>query len=95
MKIGKQTKINLESNKILKEIYQEKGIQFCEIRMPECMWNWGLGFAHLHKRIWYLKQPELLSDFNQTVLSCTMCHQRIEGNKKLTEEVFKRLRNNG
>lgn len=92
MKLGKRTIINLEANKILKRTYKEKGITTCEINLNGCMRTWGLGFAHLHKRIWYYHTPELLSDFNQTVLACTNCHQKIEGNRQLTEEVFKKLR---
>ena len=94
MKIGKRTKINIEANKKLKEIYQEKGINTCELRFDGCMYNWGLGFAHRHKRWEYIKKSERLSDFNETVLACTMCHQLIENNKQLTEYVFNKLREN-
>ena len=88
----KQTKINIEANRKLKEMYQEKGITHCELKLEGCWKNSTLGFAHLHKRIWYIHKPELLSDFNQTILACTSCHQKIEYNKVLTEKMFKCLR---
>jgi len=52
-----------------------------------------LGFAHRHKRRWYKgKDPSLLDDFNQTVLACQPCHEKIEYDKELTQEMFMRLR---
>jgi hypothetical protein len=97
-KIGKQGKINLEANKILKIIYEEKGIERCELgQLPElgftdCLRNWALGFAHKKKRIEYYKCPDQLSSFNETILACVNCHNKIENNKQLTEEVFRILR---
>jgi hypothetical protein len=91
-KIGKITKRNIEANKKLKLIYLEKGITNCEIRLPDCCFNWALGFAHKKKRVEYLKNPDGLSDFNETLLSCNSCHQKIEGNRKLTEYYFNKLR---
>jgi hypothetical protein len=76
----------------LKRIYQEKGITSCELRLPGCLNNWALGFAHRHKRRWYLGKENLLSDFNQTVLACVKCHDTIEYNKELTDKVFTNLR---
>lgn len=91
MKVGKIEKINIEANKKLKKLYSEKGIYRCELRLPGCD-NFFLQFAHRHKRIEYRSRPELLSDFNQTVLACNYCHSKIEKDKKLTEDVFLRLR---
>ena len=76
----------------LKRIYEAKGTTTCEIRFPGCLNNWALGFAHRHKRIWYKSQPELLTDYNQTVLACVKCHDAIEYDRELTEKVFRRLR---
>lgn len=92
MKIGKGTKRNIDANKKLKEIYQAKGISRCELQFQDCMGTWGLGFAHKRKRWEYIKCPEKLAEFNETILACTMCHQKIENNKELTEYVFKKLR---
>ena len=94
MKIGKGTQKNIEANKKLKEIYESKGIQKCELQFEDCMGTWGLGFAHKEKRWEYIKHPEKLSDFNETILACTMCHNRIENDKELTSYVFEKLRNN-
>lgn len=92
-KIGKQGKINLAANRILKKIYFDKGIRYCEVRIDnKCMSSWGLGFAHRHKRYFYKDKPELLSDFNQTILACSHCHQQLEADNKLTEKVFQCLR---
>lgn len=91
-RIGKQTKINIAANKILKQKYIRLGIERCEIGLSGCMPNFALGFAHKHKRIWYYNQPELLSELKETVLACPSCHAKIEVDKELTEEVFKRLR---
>lgn len=76
----------------LKKIYLEKGITTCEIRLVDCMGGFGMSFAHKHKRIWYYDKPGLLGSFNETVLACAFCHDKIEGDKQLTEEVFNKLR---
>lgn len=86
---GKGAKRNAESNRKLKEIYLEKCLTTCEIRLDGCAYNNFLSFAHRHKRNWYLSHPELLSSFNQTLLACVPCHQKIEYDKELTESIFK------
>jgi len=92
-KIGRRGKINIAANKKLKELFTEKRIRDCEIGLEGCCGNYlGLQFCHRKKRSWYYSRPELLSDFKQVVLGCPVCHNRIEHNPKLTEEVFKRLR---
>lgn len=92
---NKQMKINLKANQELKRIYREKGINRCEVNLPNCMIFFGLSFAHRHKRIWYKLRKdgkELLASFNETVLACARCHFKMESDKKLTEEIFLRLR---
>jgi hypothetical protein len=80
-------------SKKLKNIYQDKEITTCELRLPGCKNYMFLGFAHRHKRRWYKgKDPSLLDDFNQTVLACQPCHEKIEYDKELTQEMFMRLR---
>ena len=90
-KIGKQGKINQKANQNLKEVYKDRAYR-CEIGLEGCLGSMYLGVAHRHKRVWYYSQPDLLSSLEQTVLACTNCHNRIENNKELTEEVFLRLR---
>lgn len=89
--IGKRGRINIACNRRLKEIYREKGIRNCEIGLENCLNNWTLGFAHKHRRGYYYTRPGLDS-FEETLLACVSCHQKIDSDKKLLEEVFKRLR---
>ena len=90
--IGKIGKINIQANKKLKQIYLERGITACEARLEDCMGNSFLFFHHCHKRNWYIKKPRLLSDFSQSILVCQNCHDKIENNYKLSEQLFKKLR---
>ena len=89
---GRQAEINLEANKKLDKIYKERGIDECEIRMFGCWINKHVNYAHRHKRFWYKSRPELLSEFNETILACNNCHQKIEYNGELTEKLFVELR---
>lgn len=89
-RIGRIGKINISANRKLKIIFS--GTKYCEIKLPGCLGNWLLQFCHRHKRIWYYTKPELLSDRNQVVIGCQNCHEKIENDKKLTEEVFHLLR---
>lgn len=87
-RIGKIGKRNVEANKILKEIFLEKGIVRCEV----CGTDNFLSFAHRHKRDWYRSCPYLLSDYNQVLLLCVPCHATIEVSKEKTERLFETLR---
>lgn len=89
---GKQTVINTKANRELKKLYEATDIRSCELRLCGCTGNYMLSYAHRHKRIFYYSKPELLWDFKQSVLACQNCHQIIEKNKNLTEEVFLKLR---
>jgi len=87
-RIGKIGKRNIDANKKLKEIFLEKGIVRCEL----CGTDNFLSFAHKHKRDWYRRYPELLSDYNQVLLLCIPCHEKIEVNRVETRALFIRLR---
>lgn len=80
--------------KKLKLIFQQKGIIHCEIKLIGCWGNNALGFAHKHKRIWYFKKEnrKLLGSFEEVLLACNPCHQKIESDYKLTDFYFKKLR---
>ena len=91
-KIGKIGKRNAQSNRILKSIYEEKGITKCEVGFIGCSGGSFLSFAHKHKRHFYLSQPKLLSSFNETLLACINCHSKLEVDKDLTVSTFDRLR---
>ena len=82
-----RTVINRQANKKLKELYLSKDITRCEM----CGGSWGLSFAHRKKRRFY-QTLEDLSDFNETLLLCYTCHNRIEYDKQLTEDTFNKLR---
>ena len=86
--MGKQTKINREANQKLKRLYQDAGVVRCEL----CGANDFLSFAHRHKRIAYYGLPEMLAQWNQTLLLCVPCHQKLEQDKELTIKTFLKLR---
>jgi hypothetical protein len=90
--MGKQTEINKKANKKLKKLFGETHIRSCELQLEGCTGSWGLQFAHRHKRAWYYPQPDKLVEFNQVVLSCPVCHRKIEYDKELTKRMFKKLR---
>ena len=91
-KIGRQGRINLAANKILKDKYYLLGVNSCEIKLQGCLGGFTIAPAHRHRRWFYIKQPELLSDINQSVLACQNCHEKIDNNKELLEKVFDKLR---
>lgn len=88
MKLGKKTKEWNKARVKLKRIYEEKGITTCELRFSGCSINNFLSFAHKYKR----NDPRCVHDFLGTILCCINCHNRIEYNRELTEQVFKKLR---
>lgn len=87
-------KNSTEVNKKLREKYIELGVanNRCEIVLTGCLLTWPLAFAHRHRRWWYTKKQEMLSEYNQTIIACQFCHDKIDCNQKLLEEVFNRLR---
>lgn len=81
--------------KEIKKEFEEKGITYCEVRFPDvCMNDNFLSFAHRHKRIWYdmRENKGKLGNFNQVILACTPCHDRLEVDKELAERLFIGLR---
>ena len=91
-KKGKQEKINIKANILLKKLFEENDIRSCEINLPGCMKTFALSYAHRHKRIFYRSQPEKLSEWKQAILSCIRCHQICEADSELTEDIFMKLR---
>ena len=87
-RIGKITKINVEANKKIKEVFAEREIFNCELDHS----IFFLSPHHRHKRLWYRGKPELLSEFNQVILVCAKDHDELERNKEYSKEVFMRLR---
>ena len=85
--MGKQKEWEKERKK-LKVEYERKGITTCELRLAGCWYNNALSFAHRYKR----NDPRCEHTFEGTVLACIPCHQKIEYDKYLTEEMFEKLR---
>lgn len=91
-KFGNNTvtiKNNQIANKKLKKLFRDKNLFFCEV----CGSAYTT-YAHRHKRRWYLDKPELLYDFNQVLLLCLNCHNKIEYNKDARDWLFNKLRPN-
>jgi len=76
------------ARKHLKVEYQKKGITRCEIGLIGCWRTNALSFAHRYKR----RDPRCSHTYQGTILACIPCHQRIEGNKELTNYYFNLLR---
>ena len=91
-KIGKIGKANIEARKRIATIAEEKRLNHCELHLYGCLYKFALAPAHKHKRAWYKGDVEKLSDYNEWVAACQNCHNLIENDPKLTEEVFKELR---
>ena len=88
-----RTKINKKANIEIAKQVDAKNIRACEIRLPGCLNAWMLERVHRRKRRWYYDKPdELLWDYKQWVIGCHSCHAKIEVDKKLTEQVFLKLR---
>ena len=92
-KIGKIGKINIEARKKIADMCESENLNYCELNISiACFKTAYLAPAHRHKRIWYRKCPEKLHDRKQWLIACINCHDKIEVDKKLTEEVFLKLR---
>ena len=82
-----KTQLNKQANILLKKYFYDNDITRCEM----CGSDQWLTFAHRKKRRHY-QTVEELSDPNEVLLLCICCHQRIEYNKELTRETFRKLR---
>lgn len=91
-KVGKIGKQNIQANRKIKEMFIDKGITFCEVKLDGCTPDYALTFAHRHKRVWYHSKMHLLSEYTQVVCACMSCHMKIEKDKNLTELIFQKLR---
>lgn len=83
-----RTAINRIANKKLAQMQIDHDIRHCELCSTTAITN-----AHKHKRVWYYDKPEsTLWDYNQVVWVCMEHHNKMESDKKYTEQVFKELR---
>lgn len=85
--MGKQQEWN-NARRVLKKEYEKRGIMTCELRFSGCYYNNFLSFAHRYKR----NDPRCEHTFNGTILACIPCHEKIEYDRGLTEEMFTKLR---
>ena len=85
----KKSKIKFNKKKVVK-MFEEKGITICEVRLKEVMDHSGETPAHRLKRRHYTDGR--INSFEEIVLACPRCHEIMEKDPKLTEEIFKRLR---
>lgn len=90
--VGRVGRANLASREIIAQTCEEKNITHCEIGLTGCMGTFGIAPAHRHPRTWYRGTVELLASFVQWVAACQYCHDKIDTNNKLKDEVFMRLR---
>lgn len=88
IKLGKKTKEWNRDRAELKKEYESRGITTCEAKLAPCWSNNGLSFAHRYKR----RDPRCEHTYQGTLIVCIPCHQLMEYNSNLTEELFNRLR---
>lgn len=91
-RIGKVGEANIEARKRIAAIAEEKGLNYCEIGLEGCLHYMILAPAHRHPRTFYKGDVELLSDYDQWISACVVCHGEIDRNKELLESTFNRLR---
>lgn len=98
-RVGKVGKANIEARAAIAKTAEAMKLTQCELGpillqygINICLYNFALAPAHRHKRAWYKGDAEKLADVKQWVCACVDCHDAIEHNAKLTEEVFIKLR---
>ena len=98
-KVGKVGKANIESRAAIAKKAEAMKLTTCELGpvllkygFNACLHNYALAPAHRHKRAWYKGDAEKLADVKQWVAACQCCHDIIEHDAVLTEEVFTALR---
>lgn len=95
-RVGTIGKANLKANQIIREYLEQYPIHHCELMFDGCLGNMFLQVAHKHPRAWYKGDVAKLSDPNQWLCACQVCHSildaRTDKSKELTENVFKQLR---
>lgn len=91
-KIENRSQANKEARRLIANISETLGLTQCEVKLQGCLGGIYLAPAHRHKRTWYKGDVDSLSDYRQWVCACQNCHNTIENNAKLTEEIFINLR---
>lgn len=97
-KVGKVGKANKTARGLIADYAKTMNLTTCEIGplglTTGCTKTWPVAPAHRHKRSWYKGDAILLAAPKQWVVACQCCHDQIEFNAELTEEVFTKLRGN-
>ena len=92
--IGKIGKRNINANKIINRMFEKSKTNTCEIMFEGCTGKLFLTNAHKHKREWYrpAAKQKLLYSHKEVIRACQYCHDTIEVDKELTENIFNQLR---
>jgi 5-methylcytosine-specific restriction endonuclease McrA len=86
-----RTAINKKANAEILKQAKALGIMRCEICGSS---NW-LTRMHRHKRKWYYDKPDdWLWRIDQWLIACMSCHEKYEKDKKATEILFIKKRDN-
>lgn len=91
-KVGKVGKANKIARGMIADYAKKLNLTKCELNLEGCTKTWPVAPAHRHKRAFYKGDPVLLADPKQWVVACQCCHDQIEFNAELTEEMFMSLR---
>lgn len=85
----KRLTVNQRANKEMKQYCIDNDIRYCEKCHGNHCQNYCLTFAHKHKRRWYYDKPvEWLWKRSEWKLLGLKCHEEIEYNSQLTQELF-------
>lgn len=95
-------------NEVVKPAFRERGITYCEnckweVENGHCSYLTAVtrpkiySFHHRHKRNWYkqfTRQTEelLLGVFEQVMLVCAECHNRLEYDRELNKSRFQSIK---
>lgn len=71
---GKKGKAWAKLRRVLKCEFAARGLTICELQLPGCWHDNGLGFAHRYKRNLITSEDEL----RVVILACNPCHDVIE-----------------
>jgi hypothetical protein len=71
---GKKTRGWARVRRQLKCRFVGMGVTVCELNLPGCMFDSGLGFAHALKR----RNIHTDEDMRRVILCCNICHDHLE-----------------
>lgn len=81
-KPGPRTKKRRAMNLRLKKLLLSLGITACEIKLPGCLRNFALSFAHSKKSRFLITEE----DWMEAALACAACHDKLD-NRMSHEEM--------